>query len=198
MAEGLEWKETESFDTPHQGAVPTEEPQETTSYESKDLVRVYIKLEEESSVQEVLARISEEVLGAGNPELKSSMPDENLITAEVPYGQIAAIKEVEGVVSVELVGKAELTQAEESRQEAAQTGKDAETVIPLPGKDTEEENEHVTYTQQQEKTGMIQPQKAGQKDTWPQIPVLGVVLGVLILLAAAGAWLTGRKKRKLR
>ncbi|MCI8482994.1 MAG: hypothetical protein HFH41_01480 [Lachnospiraceae bacterium] len=134
--EKVEWKETESFDSAAESLESQTEEKE--QYEPEDVVRVYIQAERKEELQEIVERISEEVLKGKKLEVHSLRTESGILTANVGYQEISRIREVEGVASVELAGKGEIRQEEEGKTD--QPAQETRTEAVLEELEKPEEN----------------------------------------------------------
>lgn len=207
MPEHIKWKEVENFDTSQETGSLQETTNVDDTYESKELVRVYIQLKTGYSKTEIINQISEEVLKEDYFEIHNDNLGENLITANIAYGKIKLIKEIEGIVSVEVVEKAQLAKKENS-QESFQENTEEQSKEKNISKQEAEVTQIEADSKVQESKAMqtevdskVQEAKVTQTEIGSQekvegkAPIFGIITVSFIILFGV-VWKIKRKKCK--
>jgi len=199
MPEHIKWEEVENFDTSQEMGSLQESSNIDDTYAPEELVRVYIQLKTDYPKSEMINQISEEVLKEDYFEIHNDNLGENLITANIAYGKITLIKEIEGIAFVEVVGKAQLTKKEnsqESFQENTEKQLKEEKILKQEIEDTQTKT--ASKVQGEKNNGKkefetTQTEISFQEKIQGKAPILGIITLILIILFGV-VWKTKRKK----
>ncbi len=199
MPEHIKWEEVENFDTSQEMGSLQESSNIDDTYAPEELVRVYIQLKTDYPKSEMINQISEEVLKEDYFEIHNDNLGENLITANIAYGKITLIKEIEGIAFVEVVGKAQLTKKEnsqESFQENTEKQLKEEKILKQEIEDTQTKT--VSKVQGEKNNGKkefetTQTEISSQEKIQGKAPILGIITLILIILFGV-VWKIKRKK----
>ncbi|MFG6384391.1 MAG: hypothetical protein K1V96_09065 [Lachnospiraceae bacterium] len=199
MPEHIKWEEVENFDTSQEMGSLQESSNIDDTYAPEELVRVYIQLKTDYPKSEMINQISEEVLKEDYFEIHNDNLGENLITANIAYGKITLIKEIEGIAFVEVVGKAQLTKKEnsqESFQENTEKQLKEEKILKQEIEDTQTKT--ASKVQGEKNNGKkefetTQTEISSQEKIQGKAPILGIITLILIILFGV-VWKTKRKK----
>lgn len=187
MSEHIKWKEVENFDVSQETESLQKASNADGTYTPEELVRVYIQLEADCSIQEIVKEISEEVLKEDYFEIHNDSLGENLITADIVYGKIESIKQVEGVASIEVVKKAQLTKKENRQESFLENTKEQLKEEQISKQKAEVTRINVDSKKQETET--TQTEIGSQEKIEGKVPVFGIVIIILIVVFGA-VWKT--------